>query len=46
MSAPKAGDDFPDGVTFMWVPYGEDKAGITACGLPVKYDASKGCLHF
>lgn len=42
MSAPKAGDAFPEGVSFMWVPYREEKAGVTACGLPVKYDASKG----
>jgi len=28
-------------VTFMWVPHSEEKAGVVACGLPIKYDASK-----
>ncbi|KAH8885749.1 Redoxin [Thozetella sp. PMI_491] len=35
----KAGDDFPEGVTFLYVPPTGD-LDITACGLPVKYDAS------
>lgn len=35
-----AGDAFPEGVTFTYVaPSGE--LDITACGLPIKYDASK-----
>ncbi|KAK3394071.1 Redoxin [Podospora didyma] len=36
----KAGDSFPEGVTFTYVaPTGQ--ADLTACGLPIKYDASK-----
>ena len=42
MSALKAGDDFPEGVTFTYVPYNPDQGAVTACGIPVKYDASKG----
>lgn len=42
MSALKAGDSFPDGVTFTYVPYNPDQGSVTACGIPIKYDASKG----
>ncbi|KAI1772736.1 Redoxin [Hypoxylon cercidicola] len=41
MSALKAGDDFPEGVTFTYVPYNPEQGSVTACGMPVKYDASK-----
>jgi len=41
MSAPKAGDSFPEGVTFSYVPYTPEKDSITACGIPISYDASK-----
>jgi len=41
MSALKAGDAFPEGVTFMWVPYAPENKKIVACGIPRKYDASK-----
>ncbi|KAI2604772.1 Redoxin [Hypoxylon fragiforme] len=41
MSALKAGDSFPDGVTFTYVPYNPDQGSVTACGIPIKYDASK-----
>jgi alkyl hydroperoxide reductase 1 len=36
------GDKFPEGVTFGWVPYVEEKSDITACGIPQRYNASKG----
>ncbi|KAI9870940.1 MAG: Peroxiredoxin Asp f3 [Pleopsidium flavum] len=41
MSALKAGDKFPDGVVFTYVPYTEDKGEVTACGTPQNYNASK-----
>ncbi|KAJ9155677.1 hypothetical protein NKR23_g1816 [Pleurostoma richardsiae] len=37
----KAGDSFPEGVTFTYIPYTPEKASLGACGLPIKYDASK-----
>ncbi|KAI4215579.1 MAG: hypothetical protein LQ351_002048 [Letrouitia transgressa] len=37
----KAGDKFPDGVEFTWVPYTEEKESITSCGVPQSYNASK-----
>lgn len=42
MSALKAGDAFPQGVTFSYIAPSPETAEITACGMPVKYDASKG----
>lgn len=42
MSAPKVGDDFPEGVSFTYIPYAPENDDVVACGLPVKYDASKG----
>ena len=41
----KAGDAFPEGVTFLYVPPTGD-LDVTACGLPVKYDASAGMSIF
>ncbi|KAL2023584.1 hypothetical protein VTK56DRAFT_2192 [Thermocarpiscus australiensis] len=40
MSALKAGDSFPEGVTFTYVPPTGDLT-LTACGIPIPYDASK-----
>ncbi|KAI4249953.1 MAG: hypothetical protein LQ352_005471 [Teloschistes flavicans] len=37
----KAGDKFPEGVKFTYVPYTSDKEAITSCGIPQQYDASK-----
>ncbi|KAL8628078.1 hypothetical protein Q9189_006214 [Teloschistes chrysophthalmus] len=37
----KAGDKFPDGVKFTYVPYTSDKEAITACGIPQQFEASK-----
>jgi hypothetical protein len=44
MSAPKVGDSFPGGVVFSYVPYTPETSDITACGIPINYDASKGTL--
>ncbi|KAF7511316.1 hypothetical protein GJ744_004881 [Endocarpon pusillum] len=41
MTALKAGDSFPEGVVFSYVPYTEESAGITSCGIPQNYNASK-----
>ncbi|KAI9817563.1 MAG: hypothetical protein M1827_001175 [Pycnora praestabilis] len=41
MTALKSGDKFPDGVSFSYVPYTEEKGDITSCGIPVNYNASK-----
>lgn len=41
MAELKVGDTLPAGVTFSYVPYTEDKGDITACGIPINYDASK-----
>jgi hypothetical protein len=38
----KVGDNLPEGVTFSYVPYTEDKGDITACGIPINYNAGKG----
>ncbi|ROV95327.1 hypothetical protein VSDG_06072 [Cytospora chrysosperma] len=35
------GSTFPEDVSFMYIPYTPEKAGLNACGLPVKYNASK-----
>ena len=43
MASLKAGDAFPSGVTFTYVPPTGD-ADLTVCGLPTKYDASKGIV--
>lgn len=39
------GQSFPEDVSFMYVPYTPEKSDLNACGLPIKYDASKGMLH-
>lgn len=36
------GQSFPEDVSFLYIPYSPDKAGLNSCGLPIKYDASKG----
>ncbi|KAL3965179.1 peroxisomal matrix protein [Purpureocillium lilacinum] len=41
MATLAVGDSFPEGVTFSYIPYAEDKEGISTCGVPVTYDASK-----
>lgn len=42
MSALKAGDAFPQEVAFSYIAPSPETAEITACGMPIKYDASKG----
>ena len=37
-----AGQAFPEDVSFLYIPYSPDKAGLNSCGLPIKYEASKG----
>jgi len=37
----KAGDSFPEGIVFSYVPYTPDTSAITSCGIPVNYNASK-----
>ncbi|MCJ1476093.1 hypothetical protein MMC13_004758 [Lambiella insularis] len=41
MSGPKVWDSFPEGTTFSYVPYTPEKNEITACGVPITYNASK-----
>lgn len=44
MTELKPGDSFPGGVVFSYVPYIPENEAITACGVIVSYDASKGTL--
>ncbi|EPS40335.1 hypothetical protein H072_5839 [Dactylellina haptotyla CBS 200.50] len=37
----KVSDSFPEDIVFSYVPYTEEKADITACGVPINYNASK-----
>jgi hypothetical protein len=46
MAELKVGDSFPSGVTFSYVPYTPENGDITACGIPINYDASKGSYHY
>lgn len=41
MSALKAGESFPEGVSFLYIPPTGD-LDLKACGRPITYDASKG----
>lgn len=45
MTTLKAGDSFPEGVTFSYVPYTPDTGDITACGVPQNFNASEGKMH-
>lgn len=42
MAPLKAGDDFPEGVTFTYIPPAPETSEFSACGMPIKYNASKG----
>lgn len=44
MSALKAGDAFPEGVAFSYIPPSPETTEFSQCGIPIKYDASKGKL--
>ncbi|KAK6206139.1 peroxiredoxin type-2 [Pestalotiopsis sp. IQ-011] len=35
------GKPFPDGISFTYVPPSPETAEVTACGMPIKFDASK-----
>ncbi|KAK6086097.1 redoxin [Seiridium cupressi] len=35
------GKPFPEGISFTYVPPTPEKSEVTACGIPVKFDASK-----
>ncbi|KAJ5166161.1 Peroxiredoxin Pen c 3 [Penicillium canariense] len=37
----KAGDSFPQDVTFSYIPWSEESGEITSCGIPINYYASK-----
>ncbi|KAL1968445.1 hypothetical protein VTN77DRAFT_1974 [Rasamsonia byssochlamydoides] len=41
MTTLKPGDNFPSDVVFQYIPYTEEKGDITACGIPVPYNASQ-----
>ncbi|KAI5922313.1 peroxisomal matrix protein [Camillea tinctor] len=41
MPALKAGDAFPEGVSFLYVVPTPENSDVLACGIPTKYDASK-----
>ncbi|KIV91272.1 hypothetical protein, variant 3 [Exophiala mesophila] len=41
MSGLKEGDQFPDDVVFSYIPYTPESEAITACGIPINYNASK-----
>jgi len=41
MAELKVGDAFPADVIFSYIPYTDEKAEITSCGIPVNYNASK-----
>ncbi|KAI0509231.1 putative peroxiredoxin-5 [Xylaria bambusicola] len=40
MSALKAGDAFPEGVSFLYVKPTPETSDVLACGIPTKFDAS------
>lgn len=42
MTTLKAGDSFPEGVSFSYVPYTPETGDITSCGFPQAFDASSG----
>jgi hypothetical protein len=46
MAALKVGDSLPDDVVFSYIPYTEESSEITACGIPINYNASKGLFPF
>ncbi|KAK6070999.1 peroxisomal matrix protein [Seiridium cupressi] len=41
MAPLKAGDAFPEGVTFTYIPPAPETSEFSACGMPIKYNASK-----
>lgn len=45
MAGLDAGQKFPAGTTFSYIPYTEEKSDINTSGSPIDFDASKG-IHF
>ncbi|KAJ5437752.1 uncharacterized protein N7458_008750 [Penicillium daleae] len=41
MTTLKPGDTFPSDVVFKYIPWSEESGEITACGIPINYNASK-----
>ncbi|KAL3476491.1 Redoxin [Aspergillus californicus] len=41
MAPLKPGDSFPSDVAFQYIPWSDDSADVTSCGIPIKYAASK-----
>ncbi|KAI9863111.1 MAG: hypothetical protein M1813_003931 [Trichoglossum hirsutum] len=41
MSGLKAGDKFPEGVVFRYIPWSREKSSMTSCGLPQDYKATE-----
>ncbi|GAM39438.1 allergen [Talaromyces pinophilus] len=41
MTTLKPGDSFPSDVVFSYIPYSPESSDITACGIPISYNASK-----
>lgn len=39
--APTAGEPFPDGIVFKYIPYTPEAAEFKVCGIPINYNASK-----
>ena len=42
MAPLKAGDSFPEGISFSYVPSTPEDNDILKCSIPIKYDASTG----
>ncbi|KAJ5166089.1 Allergen [Penicillium canariense] len=41
MTTLKPGDAFPSDVVFKYIPWSEESGDITACGIPINYNASQ-----
>lgn len=42
MAPIKAGEQFPEGVNFQYIPYQAETSDFKVCGIPIKYDTAKG----
>ncbi|CAL5869128.1 uncharacterized protein PFLUO_LOCUS3356 [Penicillium psychrofluorescens] len=41
MTTLNPGDQFPSDVVFKYIPWSEESGDMTACGIPINYNASK-----
>ncbi|KAF0316810.1 Peroxiredoxin Asp f3 [Colletotrichum sp. SAR11_59] len=41
MAPIKAGEQFPEGVNFQYIPYQAETSDFKVCGIPIKYDTAK-----